>query len=127
MIRRPPRSTLFPYTTLFRSAAEPGIEEVAQGVAHDVEGEHGQHDRHPGERRDPGAALDVLAALAEDVAPARRGRWNAEAEERQARLRADGRRDVERGHDDERVEDVGEHVPRHDAELSAAERARGHD
>src|SRR2546430_13408278 len=24
MIRRPPRSTLFPYTTLFRSRAEPG-------------------------------------------------------------------------------------------------------
>src|SRR2546428_9116791 len=24
MIRRPPRSTLFPYTTLFRSAPEPG-------------------------------------------------------------------------------------------------------
>src|SRR3712207_8661099 len=24
MIRRPPRSTLFPYTTLFRSAREPG-------------------------------------------------------------------------------------------------------
>src|SRR2546429_6120229 len=24
MIRRPPRSTLFPYTTLFRSQAEPG-------------------------------------------------------------------------------------------------------
>src|SRR2546429_6663955 len=26
MIRRPPRSTLFPYTTLFRSAGDPGIE-----------------------------------------------------------------------------------------------------
>src|SRR3712207_7635721 len=25
MIRRPPRSTLFPYTTLFRSAAEHGV------------------------------------------------------------------------------------------------------
>src|SRR3989475_9354200 len=25
MIRRPPRSTLFPYTTLFRSLGEPGI------------------------------------------------------------------------------------------------------
>src|SRR2546430_13338012 len=25
MIRRPPRSTLFPYTTLFRSAHQPGI------------------------------------------------------------------------------------------------------
>src|SRR5258708_23718196 len=25
MIRRPPRSTLFPYTTLFRSVVEPGL------------------------------------------------------------------------------------------------------
>src|SRR5687767_15345017 len=25
MIRRPPRSTLFPYTTLFRSCAPPGV------------------------------------------------------------------------------------------------------
>src|SRR2546430_10888357 len=25
MIRRPPRSTLFPYTTLFRSKCEPGL------------------------------------------------------------------------------------------------------
>src|SRR2546422_7924202 len=34
MIRRPPRSTLFPYTTLFRSrvlAAEIGAEHVAHG------------------------------------------------------------------------------------------------
>src|SRR2546422_1728260 len=31
MIRRPPRSTLFPYTTLFRSVQVPGIEAV--GVA----------------------------------------------------------------------------------------------
>src|SRR5437660_8225278 len=28
MIRRPPRSTLFPYTTLFRSDAEPGPRHV---------------------------------------------------------------------------------------------------
>src|SRR2546427_5515099 len=26
MIRRPPRSTLFPYTTLFRSPAAPGVD-----------------------------------------------------------------------------------------------------
>src|SRR3712207_8545336 len=31
MIRRPPRSTLFPYTTLFRSRISSGIEEVALG------------------------------------------------------------------------------------------------
>src|SRR3712207_7541679 len=31
MIRRPPRSTLFPYTTLFRSATEIGQREVSIG------------------------------------------------------------------------------------------------
>src|SRR3712207_7769382 len=30
MIRRPPRSTLFPYTTLFRSAAAPSVELVVR-------------------------------------------------------------------------------------------------
>src|SRR3712207_8489042 len=39
MIRRPPRSTLFPYTTLFRSR------EVAIGLALDF-----QVDQHPGVR-----------------------------------------------------------------------------
>src|SRR2546426_5545276 len=31
MIRRPPRSTLFPYTTLFRSRGRPGGADHAQG------------------------------------------------------------------------------------------------
>src|SRR3712207_8410511 len=41
MIRRPPRSTLFPYTTLFRSSEVLRAErlEVAQLVARDVERE----------------------------------------------------------------------------------------
>src|SRR2546425_6874677 len=34
MIRRPPRSTLFPYTTLFRSRHEPGLRLAEQGPAH---------------------------------------------------------------------------------------------
>src|SRR2546427_6613959 len=33
MIRRPPRSTLFPYTTLFRSAHAAGRERRGRGVA----------------------------------------------------------------------------------------------
>src|SRR3712207_8896871 len=39
MIRRPPRSTLFPYTTLFRSAAEDGAVELHRlaGVAGEVQ------------------------------------------------------------------------------------------
>src|SRR5258707_8646567 len=36
MIRRPPRSTLFPYTTLFRSKEHVGIrEDVPGGLRHD--------------------------------------------------------------------------------------------
>src|SRR5262245_31486045 len=76
-------------------AAQARVQEFAQGVAHDVEGQHGEYDGQPREGRDPRTALDVLPALAEDVAPARGGRRDAEAQEGQARLRADGRGDVE--------------------------------
>src|SRR2546425_7553149 len=34
MIRRPPRSTLFPYTTLFRSLSDQGREPAASACAH---------------------------------------------------------------------------------------------
>src|SRR3712207_8941020 len=33
MIRRPPRSTLFPYTTLFRSPAEPFVDSASVDAA----------------------------------------------------------------------------------------------
>src|SRR3712207_6951157 len=36
MIRRPPRSTLFPYTTLFRSRGEERLEDVRHGLALDA-------------------------------------------------------------------------------------------
>src|SRR5258708_9167751 len=46
MIRRPPRSTLFPYTTLFRSAG--------QGGAGQARGDGALRGRqHPAQRRDP--------------------------------------------------------------------------
>src|SRR3712207_6990036 len=41
MIRRPPRSTLFPYTTLFRSARQ-AVRDVRAGDAAGVERPHGQ-------------------------------------------------------------------------------------
>src|SRR3712207_6992359 len=55
MIRRPPRSTLFPYTTLFRSHHAPGA------VAHDGGGGDDGHLRGAGDgdgRADHGAAED---------------------------------------------------------------------
>src|SRR3712207_7118788 len=56
MIRRPPRSTLFPYTTLFRSGPFP----AAAGPPEEPLREHAEHDPsphvdpgrgHPGRRR----------------------------------------------------------------------------
>src|SRR3712207_8137893 len=47
MIRRPPRSTLFPYTTLFRSVIALPLDEGAVRVDPCTRGEagHGDHDR----------------------------------------------------------------------------------
>src|SRR5260221_9397298 len=50
MIRRPPRSTLFPYTTLFRSHLGQGSDRLAQPGLHrlhagDERGGHGPHAR----------------------------------------------------------------------------------
>src|SRR5438552_9025599 len=55
MIRRPPRSTLFPYTTLFRSRFSDGIGDHAEhGPCELDDGQHtGLHD-HPGEDDDGG-------------------------------------------------------------------------
>src|SRR3712207_7647719 len=58
MIRRPPRSTLFPYTTLFRSldgvGAEPGLVQGAERLLHDVDVVVGGVDRRLGEAVDVG-------------------------------------------------------------------------
>src|SRR3989449_8559509 len=48
MIRRPPRSTLFPYTTLFRSLRQPRCEEAQ------VLNEQHRVDRHVEQRIGPG-------------------------------------------------------------------------
>src|SRR3712207_7096340 len=67
MIRRPPRSTLFPYTTLFRSPVGDRLEPlplapVGRLVA-EVDG--GQHPQPP--RSGAGRPLQVAAALRERV------------------------------------------------------------
>src|SRR5256885_2733155 len=74
MIRRPPRSTLFPYTTLFRSRSELGVEagERALGMLHfhadenEGEGTHASRRAHRVDRRDDRVALD--AALEPETA-----------------------------------------------------------
>src|SRR3712207_8952536 len=58
MIRRPPRSTLFPYTTLFRSRpADDRVGDLLEGVAGDRDrGAGARDDRHRGLLRARGVA-----------------------------------------------------------------------
>src|SRR2546430_14940067 len=93
MIRRPPRSTLFPYTTLFRSPAEAVRrvivdhprrlhERVADRRPHELEAARLQvpaeracgvgHGGHPPPRRPPRLPPRARAAGAEPGAPAAR-------------------------------------------------------
>src|SRR3712207_8952001 len=61
MIRRPPRSTLFPYTTLFRSQREARgvVQQQARGDSGDPEAAGDEHGRGCGQH--PGAAAGLPA------------------------------------------------------------------
>src|SRR5437773_8327215 len=48
MIRRPPRSTLFPYTTLFRSD-QPTYDEDQRGNRHEIDGRRERSEEHTSE------------------------------------------------------------------------------
>src|SRR3712207_7213267 len=61
MIRRPPRSTLFPYTTLFRSARARGQDQAERAGARDLPGLEPGHVRRAGVRLDHHAAAGCLA------------------------------------------------------------------
>src|SRR3712207_8027134 len=74
MIRRPPRSTLFPYTTLFRSAPQ----EVAPGARHAVD---------VADARRLLAELLRLAGAAQ-AQPRRPGRSDARSEEHTSELQS---------------------------------------
>src|SRR3712207_7741007 len=96
MIRRPPRSTLFPYTTLFRSLAELG-ERLAQGHRRDPEhgGEVGlrgqllavrqetQGDGAADPADDGLAAQRAVVERSEDGAPRRSEEHTSELQSRQ--------------------------------------------
>src|SRR3712207_9588996 len=96
MIRRPPRSTLFPYTTLFRSAGEGCAFRVgdAAGCEQRWAGRIGAHDRaavlgprrvHPPERaKQSGGRLGrAVAAVVEEANEGRSEEHTSELQSRQ--------------------------------------------
>src|SRR6266478_8615298 len=62
------------------------VERLAQAVADEVDGEHGQREKEAGEEDDPERQLHVRLALGHDVAPRRDVGRRAGAEERQVGL-----------------------------------------
>src|SRR3712207_7373599 len=70
MIRRPPRSTLFPYTTLFRSRAQSGVPPRARSIRRRA---GGVDDRRP----DPRLLAHEAPGLVQEEA-ARRGGGRSE-------------------------------------------------
>src|SRR5262245_25848575 len=107
---------------------EPRIERVAQPVTEQVDGEHGQHDREAGKRRQPPRRRHVVAAVGQHPSPRRRGRLDAEPEKRERGLVDDHEGELERGHDDDRCERIRQHVMQQQPQRSVAPRARaGHE
>src|SRR3712207_9106261 len=80
MIRRPPRSTLFPYTTLFRSRTEPGVRR-GQDLS-----DARQVDRDLGRRRrlaEGAAVVEVVGGLVEVLGGGRSEEHTSELQSRQ--------------------------------------------
>src|SRR2546428_6530284 len=67
MIRRPPRSTLFPYTTLFRSQRSPTADDAVRDLP-EVPGDHAEVVQHPfvGGIEEQRRQEPVLAARSEE-------------------------------------------------------------
>src|SRR3712207_7400695 len=68
MIRRPPRSTLFPYTTLFRS--DQAAKAAPRGARGDLGDQGGQRGAGEGERAGKGDVLIALAVVERRQRPA---------------------------------------------------------
>src|SRR3712207_9482173 len=73
MIRRPPRSTLFPYTTLFRSLLRVGPYRRLGGRSRLVEQPHRQQDIGPVEEQGRLHHTEAAVALVRGVEVAQRG------------------------------------------------------
>src|SRR2546427_9860352 len=67
MIRRPPRSTLFPYTTLFRSVSVPDVHLARAGVIADVVGVIQSRDALDARERSPVQDIDAVGAAVRDI------------------------------------------------------------
>src|SRR5712692_9418911 len=83
------------------SLLETRIESVADGVAEDVGGEHRDEDNHAGKVDEPHRVEEITLRVGQHVAPAGRGRLDAEAEEVERCLDQDDLADTQARREDE--------------------------
>src|SRR5262245_5390906 len=97
----------------FSAFLEPGVERIAQTVAHEIDGEHRDEDSDAGQRHDPRVRSDEVARIGEHGAPFRCRRLSAEAQEAQACRFQYGVGDAESCLHDQRRQAVGQHGHEH--------------
>src|SRR5690348_17931760 len=105
----------------------PWVQRIPQGITERVAGEHGDHDGEPGEHGEPPQVRYTFRAVLDDASPRCRWRTHADAEVREAGLEQYDVAYGEGGVHQTGPDDVGQHVPEHDAPWRRAERARGDD
>src|SRR5687767_15412258 len=89
MIRRPPTSTLFPYTTLFRSLRAGRTRRVAVGIGRTGIQAHFQRgSKRPGRKRVDGDHLDAHGQRGDREEFDRRGNGAARSEEHTSELQS---------------------------------------
>src|SRR5215208_6042917 len=98
-----------------RSPARPRVEGVLQAVAEQVEGQHGGEKGQAGEEHVPPGGVEDRGGVGDHRAPARVRLLDADAEERQRRLEQDVGRDDQRAVHDQRRDQVGQDLAKHDA------------
>src|SRR3712207_7481503 len=84
MIRRPPRSTLFPYTTLFRSRQPLGVEGLV-GAERDQRAEHPAEPEQHEQSADQGVARLRLGSGQQHLEHGHQGRSEEHTSELQSR------------------------------------------
>src|SRR5262245_7717743 len=80
----------------FASLGGPRVQRVAHAVPQEVEGEHREDERRPGEGEVPPGRAEDRGGLGDHLAPAGLWRVDADAEVREGRLEQDVLRDDER-------------------------------
>ena len=109
----------------WRSSPRPGVERVAQPVAHVVDAQHGERNREAGPQHALRVLLEVIGRIVEQPSPGGEIRRKAQTQERERGFGDDGVANAQGGGDHDGRDDARQDVAEDDALRGRSERARG--